>query len=164
MKSMRYKENQTFRQWDVIVMFGSLLLLMLVAFANKIWLDPMSITTGNAIFLSIISVAGVLSFVYLLSLRLVVVVDEKYVKFQYYPWHYKKQKIALDDIKSVTAVETSLYAQYSGWNIQYGPRTQSSYTVNGQNGLEVKLHSGQTIFIGSSSPRELADFVDKVLG
>ncbi|HKK79109.1 MAG TPA: hypothetical protein VJ933_05740, partial [Phaeodactylibacter sp.] len=93
---------------------------------------------------------GVLA--YLLSIRLSVKVDEKKIKYQFFPLHYKKQKIYWEEVESYEIVNPPLPTQLSGWGVHFWERM---FCVNRNAGLRLQLKDGQRIFISCKSPSTL---------
>jgi hypothetical protein len=92
------------------------------------------------------------------SLRLVTKIDEKGIRFQFYPLHYRKHKIKWEELSEVRVVKMQIGAQLSGWNVSIG-KPELFYSFTGRNGLELHLKNGGYIFIGSQEPEKLAEAI-----
>jgi hypothetical protein len=85
--------------------------------------------------------------------RLVVEVKVDHLLIRYYP--LTTRKIPFADIKQVEARTYSPIREYGGWGIR-GWGNKRAYNVSGNKGVELELHNGQKIMIGSQKPEELA--------
>lgn len=89
----------------------------------------------------------------MLSIRLVVKADTGKLKFQYYPFHRKKQKIYWDEVEQFEVLNLPLSVQLSGWGVHVCERT---YCVAPGTGIRLYLKNGQKIFISCKNPEAVA--------
>jgi len=64
--------------------------------------------------------------------------------------------IPLIDIKQFEAQQYSPIKEYGGWGARYAGKDKLAYNVSCNHGVELELHNGQKIMIGSQKPQELA--------
>lgn len=65
-------------------------------------------------------------------------------------------RIALQEIASAEAVTYSPLADYGGWGIR-GWGKNTALNARGNRGVQVALHDGRRVLIGSQRPEELAE-------
>lgn len=150
MSKVTYKENQKFRKWDMI-----LLLLVLISGVGYRLAQSLLIGADNntaMMGLVLLSLVGLL--LYALNVRLRTKVTTKGIQFQYFPLHYKSQKIAWNQIQACEIIETPLVAQLSGWGINNSLQ-ERAFSLSGRTGLRLTLNSGEKIFIGTQNPKRL---------
>lgn len=90
----------------------------------------------------------------LLILRLTVTVDENGVQIRYYP--FVRRVIAFDEIRAFCARRYRPIREFGGWGIRSGLGKKSAYNAKGDLGVELYLHDGRSIMIGSQRHQELA--------
>lgn len=148
MKKLEFKENQRFRQLDVLLLLSFLIIGLVYRLMT---IESREIGDYFAYLLCL----GLLgsAFVYFYNLRLITVINKKGVRFQYFPWHYKKQKISWEDIEQMELVRTPLNTALNGWNVRFADNYY--YSVCGNRGLDICLKNGDRVFIGSQNTEEL---------
>ncbi len=161
MARIMYKEEQNYRKWDVLLFIG----VMVVGLAY-------GAITGNAT--QVVQTSGIsplwfsssliiltLLLVYLLSIKYRLSVSNKGINFQYFPLHYKKQKIRTDEIQELKVVENSLLNSYNGADINFAVQ-EKMYSVCGRKGIQIKLKNGKNIFLGSKNPTRLKEAIQNL--
>jgi hypothetical protein len=89
---------------------------------------------------------------------LVVAVDAEELRIQFRPlW---SRRVAIADIAEVEACTYRPLREYLGWGIRYLPGRGWAYTVQGNRGVRLRLHSGARILLGSRSPEQLAAAIE----
>lgn len=157
-----YKEKQKYKRWDILIPLAAFILVLLYGFITY--------TTGLAGKTSTIHPAWVLTsiiglilvFAYLLSLRLIVIITRRHLRFQYFPLHFQIQKVKLEDIENCEPIEVPVAAELSGWNVNF-TSLQPNYSVDGRKGLSVELKNGESFFIGSKDPDALKAAIQKAI-
>lgn len=148
---IHHKETQRFRAWEII----SLLALLIVLTLYRLYTTIGQTGVEQELFLLkasliLVTLGGLLTF--LLSIRLVLKVDGNQIKYQYYPLHYRKQKIAWEDVEDYEVVDLPFTAQLNGWALHYGERI---FSANRRAGLRLYLRDGQRLFISCKNPEAL---------
>jgi hypothetical protein len=150
---MKFKEQQRFRRWDIL-----LLLLALIAGTAYRFFDLYivhHISSKTQLYFSLLALFVLLAvLLLLLSFRLVTRIDEKGVRYQFFPWHYRKHRINWEDVEECTVVETPLSTELSGWTVTIGSN-EFTYSFYGRTGLQLRLKDGSRIFIGTRRPEEM---------
>ena len=154
MEKLEFKEQQRFRQLDVLLILGFLLVGLIARFVQHQTMQLGNNFSGYV--LLIVLLIGAL--IYFYSIRLITVINQKGVRFQYYPWHYKKKKIDWKDIDKVELVKSPLNAALTGWNIRFS--NDNYYSVSGYRGLKIDLKNGETIFLGTKNAERLKDSLE----
>ncbi len=161
MSKRKYHEHQTFRQFDIMALLVGTFAVSSFILIQKLYLTPGEVPAICIALYTMIIAASLIAIVYYLKVKLIISVNPKYLKYQYFPIHYKKQRVELSEIKSCKVVQTSLQAEYSGWAISYGVGTKQ-FSVSGKNGIEIELKNGNVIFLGSKNPEELKMILDNL--
>jgi hypothetical protein len=86
-------------------------------------------------------------------MRLIVEVLDDSVSIRYIP--LTKFTVPLSDIQTVEARTYSPIRDYGGWGIRRRSNRRA-YNVSGNRGVELTLHDGRSIMIGSQKAEELA--------
>lgn len=92
-------------------------------------------------------------------LHLVIEVHRDHVLVRFAP--LRRKTILLDDI---TRFEPRTYRpilEYGGWGIRWSPRHGKAYNVSGNRGVQLELHNGKHILLGSQRAEELAAAIRK---
>lgn len=139
MKAVKYKEVQRFRDIGILGLLGFFfcgLVIKIFHGAN----DP-------AECLLLLAVIGTAIGVFM-TIRMETVIDKKGIRYQYFPLHYKKQKISWNDVDSVEIINTPIIDELSGLNVSFA--ANKKYNVSSRHkGMDIKLTNGERIFIGS---------------
>ena len=85
-------------------------------------------------------------------MHLLVVVREDNIHINFFP--LTKRNIRIGEIKSVNARSYRPLGEYGGWGIR-GFSGRRAYSIKGKQGVEVELHTGQIIMIGSQNAAAL---------
>lgn len=94
--------------------------------------------------------------------KLIVEVHDTYLHIRYVP--FISRQILFSDIRRVEARTYSPILEYGGWGVRWWFGGKRAYNVKGNRGVELELHNGQTIMIGSQQTDELAQAITRQLG
>ncbi|MCC5945758.1 MAG: hypothetical protein JJT94_12555 [Bernardetiaceae bacterium] len=100
--------------------------------------------------------------VFLLSCQLRTEITESYISYQFYPFHTQKRALTWATIKEAKVRKYSPLAEYGGWGLRWGFNGGVAYNVAGNQGLDIELHDGRSILIGTQKPNELAEVLAKL--
>lgn len=154
-------EEQKFTQtW----LFIGLAIVFIVA-AIPIVKDWDTISQGN--FGEILNNLGgflVIIFIFALfnSFKLKTRIDEKGVYYQYLPFHFSYRFIPWDAITKCYVRNYNAIFEYGGWGLKFSFRKSKgkSFTVKGTVGLQLELHKGKKILIGTQKKEEIQRTID----
>lgn len=90
----------------------------------------------------------------LLSSRLSTNVIVEGVAVQFRPLHRRARIFPFDAIASATARTYEPITEYGGWGIR-GSKEDRAYNVSGNEGVQLVLHDGRRVLIGTRRPIEL---------
>ncbi len=159
MKNREFKETQRFRDWSVLLLLVFFIVgLLYRTFESLLEPGPVS----PSIYLLFVFLLGMVLF-YFLSLRLFLKVDEKGVKYQFFPLHSGKHRIRWEEVKDFRVVQVSPDAAIAGWTVGFGPEKRFSVTGR-RSGLKLDLRNGEQIFLGTRHPEQLKDALRKLSG
>ncbi len=91
--------------------------------------------------------------VFWFTFKLIVEVKDDHIHLRYIP--LVNRQIFFADIKHYEARTYRPIREYGGWGIR-GWGNRRAYNVSGDKGVELELHNGQTIMIGSQKAEDLA--------
>jgi len=148
---VKYYESQKFNQWWLwllnFVVLGSVLWGGYQEFQGGMPLWQIVLGVGLFAILALIPMA-------LIELRTTITDDGVEVRF----WPFSRRRIFRSEIKSMQVRSYSPIGEYGGWGVRRGPAGRA-YNMMGNRGLQLELHDGEKILIGTQSPEELAEFV-----
>lgn len=81
---------------------------------------------------------------------------------RYYPFQLSFQKIPLEEVKTFRVVTYRALREYGGYGIKYGWKSKA-FTVSGDRGVKLELHSGRSTLLGSQRPEEMAEALAKIM-
>lgn len=157
-----YKEKQQYKRWDVLIPLAAFILVLLYGFFVHVTGSAGKSSSLHPAWVLISIIGLIMAFAYLLSLRLIVIITRRHLRFQYFPLHFSIQKVKLEEIENCEPVVVPVSAELSGWNVNF-TSLQPNYSVNGRKGLNVQLKNGDTFFIGSKNPDALKTAVEKAI-
>jgi hypothetical protein len=143
-----FEEKQKFNQWWLWVILLVFPLLSIMPF-NGDGINYNYVLIGIAIPLMF----------YFFELR--TFVTKEGLHYQFFPFHFKKHLIKLDEIEKIEALQYSPLGDYGGWGIRYGFKGKA-YNVSGNKGVKVHLTNERNILFGSQKHNELARALKKI--
>ena len=152
MKELIFKEKQKFTQkwlWLILVIL-SIIPISLVDFSS----DP------ELSYLIILMSLSPMILFYFIELR--VMLSNKGLQYQFFPFHLKSYTIKLDEITSFEELTYSPIKDYGGWGIRYGFKGKA-YNVSGNKGVKIYLKNGKNILFGSKKSHELALVLEQIM-
>lgn len=88
---------------------------------------------------------------FMASLHLITEVHEDGIYARFMPFHLRWRRFAFDDLRSIEARKYSPIMDYGGWGIRWS-FAGTAYNVKGNMGIQLVLHSGKRILIGTQHP------------
>jgi hypothetical protein len=145
----RFHEEQRFGSgWVVLLLgFAGFLAVAFIAgvAASGAWADLPLLAVGPLLVLG-------LAWLFDRS-RLVVEVNDDAVTISFrYLW--PTRRIPFGDITGLAVRRYSGLLEYGGWGVRVGPKGWA-YMIGGEEGVQLRLHKGLPVLIGSKRPREL---------
>jgi len=125
--------------------------VVVLALVVELWFDGVAITLVVAVPILLIVWFG-----YLTVGRLTITVDDNTVRV-FYGWGWPSTRLRVGDIGSVRAVRNSLWTRFGPW---WNGRSWV-WSVGGPAAVEIELTSGRSMRIGTDSPDELIDEVQR---
>jgi len=154
MATRKYKEDQRFRRWDVLGFIAFLLALALFRFIEGFYLRDWQEFSIAILCISLLGIA----LYFLLSIRLIIKIDEQKISYRYYPLHLKKRKIKWEEIEQCELIDTPVASELSGWAVRFAS-DEKMFSVSGRRGLYLQLKDGREFFIGSKHLGELRNWL-----
>jgi len=153
---VKYQESQKFNQWWLwLLNLGVLGLVLWGAYQElQAGMPLWQVLLGVGLFaaLALIPMA-------MIELRTTITDDGVEVRF----WPFSRRRIFKSEIKSMHVRSYSPIGEYGGWGYRIGGSAGKAYNMMGNRGLQLELHDGEKILIGTQRPEELSDFVKEWL-
>jgi len=149
-----FRERQRFGPWWVWVLLGvgvvAAWTYLVVAVAGD---EPLA---GPMV---LVATIGIALPVFFAVARLDVAVYDDRVEIDFFP--LRRRTIALRDVAGARARRYRPVREYGGWGIKGWSTKKIAYNVRGDHGVELTLHDGRTVLIGSQHAGELAAAVGR---
>jgi len=152
---MEYRESQKFNQWWMW-------LINFVGLATTGWASYTMFNSEEGLIASALPVVitvGLMIMLALMELRTTITEDGIEVKF----WPFSRRRIFRSEIKSARVRKYSPVGEYGGWGYRTSLKNGKAYNMMGSQGLQLELHDGEKILIGTQQPEELAAFISAYL-
>ena len=88
-------------------------------------------------------------------------VTKEGLHYQFFPFHFKKYLIRLDEIEKIEALQYKPLGDYGGWGIRYGFKGKA-YNVSGNKGVKFYLTNGRNILFGSQKYKDLEKVLKRI--
>ncbi|MBK9982526.1 MAG: hypothetical protein IPP15_08885 [Saprospiraceae bacterium] len=159
MAQIKYKETQRLRQWDLMLLIGTLITLGIMGLVQVLKsAEPnRNLLLGMALVILILS--GL--FYYFNSIRLIARYNEKNIKLSMLPVGTVKRKIKWEDVASSEIVELPSESKLHEWNSMLSSLTTVTSRI-GNTCLHLTMKDNEEINIGCSNPKELQAFVQNI--
>ncbi|MGB4848146.1 MAG: hypothetical protein WBP41_09530 [Saprospiraceae bacterium] len=159
MAQIKYKETQRLRQWDLMLLIGTLITLGIMGLVQVLKsAEPnRNLLLGMALVILILS--GL--FYYFNSIRLIARYNEKNIKLSMLPVGTVKRKIKWEDVATSEIVELPSESKLHEWNSMLSSLT-SVISRTGNTCLHLTMKDNEEINIGCSNPKELQAFVQNI--
>jgi len=144
-----FEEKQKFNQWWLWAILLVFPLLSVVPFDEK----------GINSYYVLIGISIPLIF-YVFELRTFITSEGLY--YQFFPIHFKKQLIKIEEIEKIEALQYNPLGDYGGWGIRYGFKGKA-YNIRGNKGVKIHLSNGRNILFGSQKEKDLERILKKVI-
>jgi len=146
----KFTEKQRFTQWwfwAILLAIGSIFIygiykqvILGTTFGDK----PMS-NVG----LLISTLAYLILTLFFLSLKLVTKIDERGIRYYFFP--FIKKEVKWTEIKKAEV----LTYDFVGWGIRLSSKYGNVYNIKGNKGLAIELINGEKILIGTQKQEEI---------
>jgi hypothetical protein len=158
MKIDRFREEQAFRQWWIMLLIGLVAALQWWGFVQQIVLGQPwgSNPAPDWMMVLLWLLIGIGLPAFLVGLRLIVTVTDEAIDVHYRP--LTRRTIGIADVALVRARTYSPLREYGGWGIR-GMGSNRAYSVSGDRGVELTLVDGRKVLIGSQRADALADAI-----
>ncbi len=106
---------------------------------------------------SIMSSAIVCSLLFIM--RLHTKINEKAINYKLFPLHFKWQTILWSEVEKSEIRTFKPIKEYGGWGIRNSFTSGKAYIINGNTGLQLYMHKGKNILIGTKEEEKLQSFL-----
>lgn len=94
-----------------------------------------------------------------LIVNLITEIDKEGIRIKYIPFHFKYINYNWSEIESCKIRKYNPIMEFGGWGIRYGFRKMKSYTVKGNQGIQLVLKNGKDILIGTQKGKEIEKLI-----
>jgi hypothetical protein len=152
-----FEETQHLREpW--VWAFVALVSVAILAWAGLAWRSGDSFTAS----LFVMCVVSVAAPAFIAWVRLRVTITEHEIVVSLRP--FIGRRIPLDQIVSAEARTYRPLLEFGGWGIRWGRGGVRAYTIDGNQGVELRLLDGRRVLLGSRRPEELAATITRAKG
>ena len=159
MAQIKYKETQRLRQWDLMLLIGTLITLGIMGLVQILKGDEPNRNLLLGMALVILILSGL--FYYFNSLRLIARYNEKNIKLSMLPVGTVKRKIKWEDVAASEIIELPSESKLHEWNTMFSGLTNVT-SRTGNTCLHLRMKNNEEINIGCSNPKELKEFVQNI--
>jgi catechol 2,3-dioxygenase-like lactoylglutathione lyase family enzyme len=159
-----YREVQRFRTLTLWLLVGGIAALLWYGFIRQVVLgQPFGSRPSSDAELAVgWAVFGLGLPALFWGVRLVTEVDDAGVRIRF--WPFPGRRIRWPHIRDAQALTYRPLREFGGWGLRWG-RGRRAYSVSGDRGVELVLHRGGRIVIGSQDPAALhAAIIPHIIG
>mgnify|MGYP003150194450 FL=1 len=142
-----FKEEQSFRQWWVLFILGSMLLGCCLVVINNF--TNSSAKTMEFVALGIIIIVSLLFW----KLKLRTKIDATGIKARFEPTSFFRKEFKWNEISKCYVRKYVPVAEYGGWGIRGLGKTRA-YNVSGNMGIQIFTIDKKNFLIGTNKPEE----------
>jgi hypothetical protein len=144
-----YKEEQRINR-SIIVLF----MIFSISFIAYSYLQ--GVASSSSLVIEVLALFFIN--IFLLSIKLTLKVSDRSLKYQLFPFHFKEQTIAFDNIESISGEKLNLL--YWGLGLRFDLlRNIKGYIVSGSHGLKVILKTKKKIMLSSKDITHLMNSI-----
>ncbi|MCB0704028.1 MAG: hypothetical protein KDC34_01905 [Saprospiraceae bacterium] len=153
MESYLFRETQKFNQIWIWVLLLSLSGAILWGIVRQVFLDkPIGPHPIPDIFLILLLLLPLALMLLFRSISLTTTVEKDLVLIEFHPF---ATRIILEDEIAKHYIRTyQPIREFGGWGLRIGIRRRA-YTLSGKEGVQLELHNGHKILIGTKDPEAL---------
>jgi hypothetical protein len=161
-----FTERQSFRQWwlwAILVLVNGIFLYAIVVqiIGGQPVGDHPATDRGLIAMFGLMLVATW----FLASLRLDTRMTDEAIMIRFFPLHRKWRSYAWSDIRSAEVRQYSPIMEFGGWGLRFSLSGKgTAYNVAGNKGLQLVLHKGKKILIGTQKPEEMEEALKRIEG
>lgn len=160
MQAVNYFEKQKFRLWWLIVIMIAVSLIPIGIFFNENHIINKSLFSMEQIVPLLATLIALLVILIIFTIfYLETEIDEFYISYKFFPFHFSKKKIYWEDIQRAYVRKYSPIGEFGGWGVRYSFRGGKAFNVSGNMGLQLELKNGKKILIGTQRSEELAELM-----
>ncbi len=152
---MRFKEIQKFRQpwlWTILLITALPLYYQAI---RQLFLKDVFATYSTSESLNFtFFVFHLLTTTLLFIARLEIEINQRYLSYQFFPFHLKKKSYALNQLQSATIRKFHPIKEMTLWGL-YISVGSKSYHIKGRWGVQLEFVNGRQLLLGTQKPIEL---------
>jgi hypothetical protein len=155
-----FTERQKFNQWWLWLILGCINGIFLFGLVKQLIFglqfgnNPLS--NAGLILLTLAFIAFTFFFY---KMGLYTKIDKHGIYFRFIPFHTAFKFYPWEKISNIKVCRYKALSDYGGWGIR-GGRNGTAYTVSGDTGIEIELHTSDKILIGTRKPEEVKKIIE----
>lgn len=152
---MRFKEVQKFKQpWLWTILLVTAMPIYYQAIRQLFFKDVFAVYSVSESLNFTLFVFHLVITMLLLITRLEVEINERYISYQFFPFHLKKKSYALNQLQSATIRKFHPIKEMTLWGL-YVSAGAKSYHIKGRWGVQLEFVNGRQLLLGTQKPIEL---------
>jgi hypothetical protein len=162
MDNIVYKERQFFRNPFILMLLLAIIGMSIWALVQQVFLGkPFGQNPAPDAFVILFSMFPVIFLLFFLFMRLDTNIDETSISVSMSP--FGSRKIAWKNVEKAYVRKYKPLMEFGGWGIRYGFGSKGmSYSVGGNQGLQLELNNGKKVLIGTKNTSELNEFLKQI--
>lgn len=160
MAGIYFKETQKAQLGWKWILFIGLYILMICALIDQFKIEKIDVAAVSSIVFSLCLI--ILFNIIIIIMKLEIEIDNAKISYRYKPFHVKLRVLYWDEVSEFYIREYKPIKEYGGHGLQRKLRYGRAFTVSGRKGLQLILHNGKKVLIGTQKPMELQNVVDKL--
>ena len=167
MNKIEFSETQYFRRWWALAGVIALNGLFIFAIIQQVILGkPFGNKPAPDNVLVLIEIIPLLLIFFVFSIKLKVSIDEKGIRYRYYPFQVKATAIEWNELSDAYMRQYNSFYEYGGWGIRAGTAKVGraiNTSQSGNTGLQLQFNDGKLLLIGTRKPEEIKGIIDTVM-
>ncbi|MEM7371759.1 MAG: hypothetical protein AAF587_24295 [Bacteroidota bacterium] len=153
-----FNETQRFQQMWIWILLLGICGVMIFGIFQEVFIDGRSSMSIPALLLTTLVPVGMVGLIRSIFMRTVISEEEIYIRF----FPFITRIFPLQEIKEAYVRECAPIREFGGWGIRWAGKRGVAYNVSGRHGVQLVLHSGKKVFIGTQQPKELQRVIDQL--
>ncbi|MEX0275754.1 MAG: DUF6141 family protein [Flavobacteriaceae bacterium] len=158
-----FNERQWFNQWWLqLLNLGLLGLLGYMLYSWYIVEKPTgNVASDDHVAQWIVIPIMVLSILIMYIFKLSTSIDEKGIRYRFFPFHRSFRTVPWSDMQSCSVRTYSPITEYGGWGLKGISKKNRAVNVKGNQGIQIVLKNGDKLLIGTQRSKEAQQVIDR---
>jgi len=89
------------------------------------------------------------------------VIDDEGIHYKMFPFHFKWQTIAWQEIHNLEIRTYRPLKEFGGWGLRFG-QSGKAYTISGKTGLQLQLKNGRKVLFGTQKADVMKSYLQEM--